>query len=507
VLFIPFIVVRAFRLSFSETMDSGSGMIQHVKRWHQRLLLIWVMSGLFWGSIAPVRAQSGGGTSLFLPAVMNGSAGISGARTVNIPYLNKASIGQSDFTNTAIVWYGQVNTDSNYSDVRLAYNDSELFIYIATFDRRLWYNPSSNGSGLEDWDAVTLRLYTGAGGGLDQNAYRFTAQLYESWQSPAKFQASARGNGSAWASASLPFTTTPAWRGDGINTNVDDRGWGMIFRIPFSSLGLNSRPADGTEWRLGLQTHDRDAAAAASAAAAWPENLGADQPNSWGVLRFGLPAVSAAAAVNVQTVAIRRGLNAAQTPDADVGGGSNCGMESEPEFFPSWGALNHAGHGDFNIQNQADIADWPCYARYYVQFPLDAIPAGKVIQSAELILHQFGGSDPAQAVRSNIQVFAVAESWDEAALNWNNAPLAYENLGATTVDVLAAFPGWPGVAYAWNVTRAVRQSYADGGGWVRLALYSADSAYHSGKYFVSADAEDWNAAARPTLRITFGDAP
>jgi hypothetical protein len=46
---------------------------------------------------------------------------------------------------------------------------------------------------------------------------------------------------------------------------------------------------------------------------------------------------------------------------------------------------------------------------------LNAIPNGKVIRSARLVLHQFGGSRPSEAYRSYIQVLAVASGWNEAA--------------------------------------------------------------------------------------------
>jgi len=26
-----------------------------------------------------------------------------------------------------------------------------------------------------------------------------------------------------------------------------------------------------------------------------------------------------------------------------------------------------------NVQNQSDISDWPCFSKYYVTFPLDAV--------------------------------------------------------------------------------------------------------------------------------------
>jgi hypothetical protein len=39
-----------------------------------------------------------------------------------------------------------------------------------------------------------------------------------------------------------------------------------------------------------------------------------------------------------------------------------------------------------------------------------------------------------------------------------------------------------------------------------LAVYEADSAYHSGKHFIASEEPAWNAIARPTLTITWGDA-
>jgi hypothetical protein len=204
---------------------------------------------------------------------------------------------------------------------------------------------------------------------------------------------------------------------------------------------------------------------------------------------------------------IRHNLNGASVVDADVGGGSNCGQAVDPDFFDEWGDSNYAGEGDLNVQNQGDVADWPCFSKYYVTFPLDAIPSGKVILSATLALHQFGnaGYEPGDALRSLIQVLTVAEDWDEATLTWNNAPLAVENVSRAWVDPLSSFPGWPGVPREWDVSLAVAEAYASGSP-LRLAMYSADYAYHSGKYFVSSDTGDWNAVGRPTLTVVWGGA-
>ena len=227
------------------------------------------------------------------------------------------------------------------------------------------------------------------------------------------------------------------------------------------------------------------------------------QPATWGQLAFGMPAYGPPSALPVETVVVRQGLDGALVPDADVGGGSVCGEGLD--FWSEWGQANYAGETDLNIQNQADVADWPCFSKYYVTFPLDTIPPGKVIISATLTLHKFGHAGaPGQAKPSWIQVLTVAEDWNEATLTWNNAPLAVENVAVTMVDPVP-MPGWPGARFDWDVGQAVAEAYAAGEP-LRLALNSADSAQHSGKYFVSSDTGDWNAEGRPTLTVVVGEA-
>jgi hypothetical protein len=234
--------------------------------------------------------------------------------------------------------------------------------------------------------------------------------------------------------------------------------------------------------------------------------LNRDQPQTWARLVFGLPPSYKPPAVdNSQSFTIRHGLDGAIVPDAEVGGTTTCA--SGLDFWRDWGNLNYAGREHFNIQNQIDVVDWPCFARYYVTFPLDKLPPGKVVISATLTLHQFGNSgqgwDPAP-LGSNIQAFTVDQPWDEATLTWNNAPTAKSYVARAWVDPVTTTPKWPGIPHTWGLSSAVTESYTAGGP-LRLALYSADGAYHSGKYFVSSDTGDWNAQARPTLRVTLGD--
>ena len=186
-----------------------------------------------------------------------------------------------------------------------------------------------------------------------------------------------------------------------------------------------------------------------------------------------------------------------------MGGGTTCGGPYWPDFFNGWGDANYAGVKQINIQNLGDIADWPCFSKVYVTFPLNSIPANQKILSAKLTLHQFGGANVSKAQSSLIQVFTVNEAWHEGTITWNNAPLAGQNVAATWAHPIKDFPGWPGVPVSWDVSGAAAAAYENGTD-LRLALYEADWAYHSGKYFLSSEEEDWNAVARPTLEVEWG---
>jgi len=94
----------------------------------------------------------------------------------------------------------------------------------------------------------------------------------------------------------------------------------------------------------------------------------------------------------------------------------------------------------------------------------------------------------------------VAEDWNEAALTWNNAPFAMENVSRAWVQPIegCGAPGgipWPCVPRTWDVSLAVAQAYAARTP-LRLVLYSADSDYSTGKYFTSSYTGDWNAEGR-----------
>lgn len=426
-------------------------------------------------------------------------------RRVNAPYFGQQDVRPEE---SAVFWFGQVNSRDNLANVRVGYNDNELYVRVAVFDRLLWYDTTPAAADLASWDSVSLYLDLDGTTrtALSEDAYWFVGQLTW-WEEREAYQAAYRWDGAAWRLFSGAYSTSAGWRGNAPNDQINDKGWVLTYQIPFASLGLSSAPVEGTKWRMFLSVHDRDDASGTNISdTIWPPEGRTGDPSMWGELSFGLPIYQAPTISPSGTVVIRQGLNGAQVIDGAVGGGGTCA-----EGIDIWNALgdtNYAGATDFNIQNQADVADWPCYSRAYLTFPLDDIPPGKVILSAKLILHQYGNSgggswgDPEP---SWIQVLTVSDAWQESNLTLNNAPLAAENFGGSWVDPLASFPGWPGVEREWDVSLPVAQAYQQGGP-LRLALYSADMAYHSGKYFVSSDTEDWNAVGRPTLEVVWGEA-
>jgi hypothetical protein len=461
------------------------------------LVLLFVLAAYI-----PVAAQQPSAAMVYLPLVMKSHCDVEALPRINAPRFS----GEIRFEQTAIAWFGGVSPTQNYADIRVGYNANELYVYLAIFDRALWYDESPTRQTLTQWDAVTLLLDTAGGNTLSSSTWRFVAQLYGD-PSPER-RAAYRSSPSGWQVVNISFQTRPGWRGNALNNDGDsDRGWAMGFTIPFRNLGLTGEPARGTRWRMAVIVHDRDSRAGPPIGDQfWPSTASLSEPACWGFLHFGLPSYTATARPSGSRVIYRPTQNSPLVPDADVGGTiANQCPGDEYHIWNEWGNRNYGHAPDFNIQNQSDVADWPCFAKYYVTFPLDSIPRGKTIISATLTLYQFGNAGGlGQAQSSWIQVLTVAEDWQEDTITWNNAPLAYENIGGSWVPPLVSHPGWPGVPRRWDVSYAVARAYARGE-LLRLALYEADSAYHSGKYFVSSDTGDWNEAGRPRLEVVWGE--
>lgn len=441
----------------------------------------------------------------YMPIVLKSPENIllSSEYGVNVPYFDN----EVKFSETGIFWFGKVTPLENYADVRVGYTKDELYIHLTVFDRNLWYAPNSATTDLTAWDAVSIFLDTGDG--LENrptaSSYRFTSQL--SWLEPrSDYQTAYQGDGSGWMEATLQFSTETGWRGNAPNDDSQiDHGWIVTYHIPFDSLGLVGPPPVGTVWGLAVNLHDRDTVSGNPLPVKhWPPEMIPDNPKSWGQMSLGLSPFEIPDIEPTGSALIRHQFNGAEVIDGMVGGGSNCGTGLD---WITWGEANYSGAHQINIQNQVDVADWPCFSKFYITFPLASIPAHSTVISATLTLHQFGnagGGEYGEPPVSLIQVFTISEDWDENTLTWNNAPLAMENISRAWVEPIDEFPGWPGVPRTWDVSRAVFQAHASGNS-LRLALYSADGPYHSGKYFVSSDTGDWNEAGRPTLKVEWGN--
>jgi hypothetical protein len=470
-------------------------------------LLIAILSGasLVMAS-SPNRETVDSENQIYIPIILNKPGpGSSIAPQVNVPHFES----RVRFPETAILWFGQVDPTNNYADVRIGYNDEELAVRLAVFDRRLWVDQSPTLDTLTDYDGVSLYLNLDGpvGSGPAPGAFRFISQL-NWWQPREPWQASFRGASSGWVHADIPFTTNRNWQGNAPNDDINDRGWTMTIRIPFASLGLSGPPPQGTEWGLSVVVHDRDDQAGTPIPdQVWPPGAASTAPATWGSLSFGLPVYTPPQVNPGGSTVIRHGLNGAVVVDAHVGGHSNCGKPYFPNFFEGWGDANFAGYDQVNVQNQYDVSDWPCFSKVYITFPLDQIPADKVLLDANLTLFQIGnagmGWEPPPEP-SLIQVHTILEDWDESTITWNNAPLSYENVARTWVYPIESIPSGPGVPNEWDLTAAAARAYAARQP-LRLVLYSADNAYHSGRYFLSSDALGWGGTGRPTLTITWGD--
>lgn len=57
----------------------------------------------------------------------------------------------------------------------------------------------------------------------------------------------------------------------------------------------------------------------------------------------------------------------------------------------------------------------------------------------------------------------VEQDWNPATLSWNTAPQVQENIASVLVNTKAKpVIRWPGLAIAWDVSRAVVEAYAAG---------------------------------------------
>lgn len=529
-----------------------------------------IAGALLGGAVAALLSSCGGGggggggatttgSSSSSSASSSGSGGMSAlpggaARSMFIPRIVAQDGSQAiwnDRQRAAIFWFGRLSARDDSTEVRVGWGDGFLMVHAAVFDREI--HDGATDDALEAWDS--LRLLVDLDGGVEKQAVDARSLRIDAMARRQGNDRSVvyRGEAGSWKRVDLPIGDTAvespsglvlvkAYRGEGQDQS---RGWHVTFYLPWSVLGLDGPPAAPADvWRVALRQFDRDSADGSKKGApqSWPGSFIEDaNPSTWGTWKLlpegfatweasgsmpgkGRPAyaISAPPADIVpgteETVSIRRGLDADVIEEGCVGASETlCSGDDAYNFgdgAQSFGG--HTGWSYFHVQNQEDYADWPCFARIYLKFPLAKVPPGKAIVSAKLTLHHkeptSGGSE---GERSLIQALLVGNQlrsggdWTSTNLSWNEAPLPLENLAGCWGDRTGNVDtGWDALPlWEWDVTRGVARAVADASDHVSFALYSADGEYHTGKQFVSSgDFPDWgDPGQRPTLTITHAD--
>ncbi len=447
---------------------------------------------------------------------------------------------------TTPFWFGTLGSSGVSVECRAAWTSVGLVLRVVSLDRHI-YDEAGADDDWSRWDAVTLLVDTQTDSTApDRTSRRLVVQARRHGTERNRWYV---GQGGAWVPAEIPFSplsTVQAasvglekgYRGEGRD---DSRGWHVVMSLGWEALGIAPPASSPVTLRVGLIVHDRDDLEGLRVQEArWPtEALSEDDPQSWGLLELiplsfadwdasGASSSKSGAAYAIgqepepfipgteRTLTLRTGVGDLSVQNASVGAsGILCSGDDDYNFGDgpdSFGGETRREY--FHVQNQADYADWPCFARAYVRFPLNLPPEAAVV-SARLVLHHkqpTGGGD--EGDRSLIHAFWTspllrggATLWTTGNLTWNSAPLPLENLsGAWGNRTGVMETGWDNLPeWSWEVTRAVR--FARREGTISFALFSSDDEYHTGKEFVrSEDFPDWgNPSFRPTLEIVLAD--
>jgi hypothetical protein len=422
---------------------------------------------------------------------------------IDIPYFNSSPV---PFNQTAIFWFGTIDSSHVYADVRVGYNNSELYVDLQIVDRYLWYDTNKQAPDINAGDNASVYLNAENNGALASTAYKFQVGVsgFLQWSS---YQKAYTRNGGAWTAANIPYSVGYGTRTHGFN-GLESFGWSATYHIPFTSLGMKSAPSQGTLWKLAVRLHNRDDAANTPIPDTWWPAAGSEtNPAGWGDLMFGLAHYTPPQTNDAQTYTVRNGLNGQVVTDGMVGGSLDCGgMGIGLQHWSVVGSATYPGAIHTNIQNESDVSDWNCFSKWYITFPLSSLPKGKGIANATVTLYEYANAGvQGQPNPSYIQVAQIGQNWNPQTLSWNTAPYITENINSIYVPTKSkpVIP-FPGLAITWNVSIAVARAYASGQP-LRLVFYSTDNQYNTGKYFTSSYVAAWDATGRPTLQVTAGN--
>ena len=262
-------------------------------------------------------------------------------RRINAPYFPD-SVRASE---AAVFWFGRVDAARNYTDVRIAYTSTEVWVRLQSFDQWLWLDDAASRTpaSLETWDAATVMIDTN-GGALDapsSTSYRFVggARLVAAAHRLPGSLYGQRHVVEPGAVAELHHRDELAWRcaeqqrtrsrlGDYVSDSLREprsvRAAGRRHSLAHRSGGI--RPGLAVRYGIGpgmarpLRARSAELLGTARIRAATSADA-ADPPGS-------------------ETHTLRHGLNGVVVSDAMVGGSSTCGEGLD--FFNQWGSANHA---------------------------------------------------------------------------------------------------------------------------------------------------------------------
>lgn len=185
------------------------------------------------------------------------------------------------------------------------------------------------------------------------------------------------------------------------------------------------------------------------------------------------------------------------TEDAPVGGGTDCGAQAFPDYFPTWGDDVWANYPYANVQAQWDAADWPCYSKYAMNVSIPDFEGRNVVKAA-IELKQFGnaGYNYGDTGTTVVQTFLLSDTIENGVTTWDNLPSALQLLSRTSVDELPVSCNFycnPGLPHLFDLNGA--KDITDTFG---VVLYTAAGQYHSGKYFGSVFG-----AEKPVLKVWY----
>ena len=113
---------------------------------------------------------------------------------INVPYFPNSV----PFNQTAIFWFGTISSSTTYTDVRIGYSNSEVYVDLRIVDRYLWYDTNKTAPNLNNGDNASLYLSTSNATNtqLDTHSYQFQAAVNGFKQYP-NYQKAYTGQGTA----------------------------------------------------------------------------------------------------------------------------------------------------------------------------------------------------------------------------------------------------------------------------------------------------------------------